>query len=129
MELQLWDKTMIEYHGQPEGCVILYYQIQSEDADVLDYSTEMLMPMYDNLYVKKFVLYSNEKLKYYFKETIDGNTYQSEKKRLVKREGAGTAGRYGRLNQILQSSGEERSKRMRAYAAEDKMANEFFKQY
>jgi hypothetical protein len=129
MELQLWDKTMIEYHGQPESCVILYYQIQSEGADTLDYSTEMLMPMYDNIYVKKFVLYSNERLKYFFKETIDGNTYQSEKTSLAKREGTGTAGRYGRLNQILEASGEERSKRMQAYAAEDKMASEFFKQY
>ncbi len=129
MELQLWDKTMIEYHGQPDSCVILYYQIQSDEAEVVDYSSEMLIPMYENIYVKKFVLYTNEKLKYYFKETIDGNTYRSEKEMFIMKHDAGTAGRYGRLNQIMEASGEERKERMADYAAEDKMANEFFRQY
>ena len=129
MEFQLWDKTMIEYHGQPDSRVILYYQLQEEDSETLDYSTEVLVPMYDNIYVKKFVLYTNEKLKYFFKETIDGNTYQSEKETLIRKVNPGTAGRYGRLNDILEVRGDARIQRMRDYAAEDRMANEFFRQY
>ena len=53
---------------------MLYYQLQKENSEAVDYATEVLTPMYENLYVKKFVLFSNERLKYYFKETIDGNT-------------------------------------------------------
>lgn len=40
--------------------------------------------MYENIYVKKFVLFANEKLKYYFKETIDGNSYRSDKELCVR---------------------------------------------
>lgn len=129
MELQLWDKTMIEYHGQPDSRVILYYQLQAEDDEVLDYSTEVLVPMYDNIYVKKFVLYTNERLKYYFKETIDGNTYRSDKEALVCKVNEGMAGRYGRLNDILEAQGKVRKKRMLDYAVEDKTASEIFRQY
>lgn len=79
IELQLWDKTLIEYKGQKGSRVMLYYQLQKENSEAVDYATEVLTPMYENLYVKKFVLFSNERLKYYFKETIDGNTYRSDK--------------------------------------------------
>ena len=47
---------------------MLYYQLQKAGKEQADYSTEVLTPMYENLYVKKFVLFSNEKLKYYFKK-------------------------------------------------------------
>ncbi len=46
---------------------MLYYQLQKENSEAVDYATEVLTPMYENLYVKKFVLFSNERLKYYFK--------------------------------------------------------------
>lgn len=128
-ELQLWDKTMIEYHGQPGSRVILYYQLQTGTGGEMEYSTEVLMPMYDNIYVKKFVLYANETLKYYFKETIDGNTYRSEKETCSKVTESGMSGRYGRLNDIMECAEEKRLQSMQNYAAEDKMAQEFFVQY
>lgn len=128
-ELQLWDKTMIEYHGQPGSRVILYYQLQTGTGGEMEYSTEVVMPMYDNIYVKKFVLYANETLKYYFKETIDGNTYRSEKETCSKMTESGMSGRYGRLNDIMECPEEKRLRSMQNYAAEDKMAQEFFVQY
>ncbi len=128
-ELQLWDKTMIEYHGQPGSRVILYYQLQTGTGGEMEYSTEVVMPMYDNIYVKKFVLYANETLKYYFKETIDGNTYRSEKETCSKMTKSGMSGRYGRLNDIMECPEEKRLRSMQNYAAEDKMAQEFFVQY
>lgn len=128
-ELQLWDKTMIEYHGQPGSRVILYYQLQTGTGGEMEYSTEVVMPMYGNIYVKKFVLYANETLKYYFKETIDGNTYRSEKETCSKMTESGMSGRYGRLNDIMECPEEKRLRSMQNYAAEDKMAQEFFVQY
>ncbi len=32
----------------------------------LGYQSEILMPMYENLYVKQFVLYKDESINYYF---------------------------------------------------------------
>ncbi len=129
IELQLWDKTLIEYKGQKGSRVMLYYQLQKGGSEAVDYSTEVLTPMYENLYVKKFVLFSNEQLKYYFKETIDGNTYRSDKESCVKETKFGETGRYGRLNDILLSDGKEKEMKMKAYAEEDAIAAHMFEQY
>lgn len=129
IELQLWDKTLIEYKGQKGSRVMLYYQLQKGAEEQADYSTEVLTPMYENLYVKKFVLFANEKLKYYFKETIDGNSYRSDKETCVRETEPGEQGRYGRLNDILMETGSrERRKMMQEYALEDAAANHMFTQ-
>ena len=129
VELQLWDKTLIEYKGQKGSRVMLYYQLQKNGVEKDDYAAEVLTPMYENLYVKKFVLFSNEKLNYYFKEIIDGNTYHSEKASCVKEASSGEIGRYGRLNDILLSKGKEQEEKMEAYAQEDVIASYMFEQY
>lgn len=130
IELQLWDKTLIEYKGQKGSRVMLYYQLQKGGMEPADYSTEVLTPMYENLYVKKFVLFAGEKLKYYFKETIDGNSYRSNKEICERKVTKGEAGRYGRLNDILLEEDKDKKKAMmRAYAQEDAMAARMFVQY
>ncbi len=129
IELQLWDKTLIEYKGQKGSRVMLYYQLQKGGREQADYSTEVLTPMYENLYVKKFVLFANEKLKYYFKETIDGNSYRSDKETCVREPHPGEQGRYGRLNDILtESSEKERRNKMQAFALENEVAARIFVQ-
>ena len=130
IELQLWDKTLIEYKGQKGSRVMLYYQLQKGETEQADYSTEVLSPMYENLYVKKFVLFANEKLKYYFKETIDGNSYRSDKETCVRQSEAGEQGRFGRINDILlETDKKKREKRMKDYALEDACAARIFVQY
>lgn len=129
IELQLWDKTLIEYKGQKGSRVMLYYQLQKGGQEQADYSTEVLTPMYENIYVKKFVLFANEKLKYYFKETIDGNSYRSDKETCVREADLDEQGRYGRLNAILSEKDEKkRRKKMREYALEDAVAAHMFVQ-
>ena len=129
IELQLWDKTLIEYKGQKGSRVMLYYQLQKGGDEYADYCTEVLTPMYENLYVKKFVLFANERLKYYFKETIDGNSYRSEKETCMRESKPGEPGRYGRLNDILNEKDvKERRKKMQAYALEDAAAARMFVQ-
>lgn len=129
IELQLWDKTLIEYKGQKGSRVMLYYQLQKGNSEDVDYSTEVLTPMYENLYVKKFVLFANEKLKYYFKEIIDGNVYRSEKAVCKKEVEQGERGRYGRLNDILLLEGEEQETKMKEYEIEDAVAARIFGEY
>ena len=126
IEQQLWDKTLIEYKGQKGSRVMLYYQLQKGDSENVDYSTEVLTPMYENLYVKKFVLFANEKLKYYFKEIIDGNVYRSEKAECTKKVEQGERGRYGRINDILLLDGEEQEAKMKEYEIEDAVAAQIF---
>lgn len=130
IELQLWDKTLIEYKGQKGSRVMLYYQLQKGGLEQADYSTEVLTPMYENLYVKKFVLFANEKLKYYFKETIDGNSYRSDKETCVREAEPGEQGRFGRLNDILiEKDEQDRKRKMKEYALEDACAARIFVQY
>lgn len=129
IELQLWDKTLIEYKGQKGSRVMLYYQLEKGDSESIEYSTEILSPMYENIYVKKFVLFAHEKLKYYFKETIDGNAYRSDKKCRSKNIPVGEKGRYGRLNDIILAEGELKEIKMKAYAQEDAIAAHMFEQY
>ena len=106
---------------------MLYYSLQKGGEESSDYSTEVLTPMYENIYVKKFVLFANEKLKYYFKETIDGNSYRSDKELCVRETVQGKPGRYGRLNDILIEKNEsERKKKIQAYAREDAAAAQIF---
>ena len=90
---------------------MLYYSLQKGGEESSDYSTEVLTPMYENIYVKKFVLFANEKLKYYFKETIDGNSYRSDKELCVRETVQGEPGRYGRLNDILIEKNESERKK------------------
>ena len=129
-ELQLWDKTVVEYTGQKGSRVMLYYKILKNGKEQGDYATEVLTPMYENLYVKKFVLFADEKLKYYFKETIDGNSYSSEVEVKGRDTDQGEQGRYGRLNDILlEKDQREREKKMVDYALEDAVAAHMFVQY
>ena len=129
IELQLWDKVLIEYKGQKGSRVMLYYQLLKGTDAPAEYSTEVLTPMYDNIYVKKFVLFANEKLKYYFKEVIDGNTYRSDKKTCTASIKEGDIGRYGRLNDVMLSEGEEYEKKLKEYMVEDTLASNIFEQY
>ena len=129
IEVQLWDKTLIEYKGQKGSRVVLYYKLQREDSQLVDYSTEVLTPMYENIFVKKIVLFANEKLEYYFKETVDGVTYRTEKKVKSSDGIKGESGRYGRINQMLTTDSKRRAQGMKAYAIESETALKMFEQY
>lgn len=129
VELQLWDKTMIEYRAQKDSKVVLYYQLEKGEGEQADYSTEVLTPMYENIYVKKIVLFAGEKLRYYFKEMIDGNSYRSERAECLRTFVQGERGRYGKLNDVLlETSLEKREKMVREYACEDAVAAHMFAQ-
>ena len=129
IELQLWDKTLIQYKGQRGSRVIFYYKLLKEGAGHVEYSTEVLSPTYENIFVKKIVLFANEKLKYYFQETINGITYRSEKRIRISKAKRKEAGRYGRLNQILLTDEAKKKQAMRSYAIDDAIAKQMFEQY
>ena len=61
-QVQLYDKVMISYQSRPGSRVKLYHKMKQGMREGLGYQSEILMPMYENLYVKQFVLYKDESL-------------------------------------------------------------------
>lgn len=82
--------------------------------------------MYENLYVKKFVLFSNERLNIISRRPLMA-TLTEVIKSAAWRMPVWESGRYG-LNDILLSEGSEK-KKMKAYAQEDAIAAHMFEQY
>ncbi len=125
-EVQLYDKVLVEYHADAQGKVQIVYQINRDDAEQLDYHTETMLPTYENVYVKEFILYQDERLKYYFKETDNGQVVTSRKETCEKEGSFSDAGRYGRINQMLSLNEEQRKRAMLRYQQEEELANRLF---
>lgn len=130
-EVQLYDKYIVEYRSEGRGKVEIEYQISQGERDSLEYQQERLMPMYGNVYVKIFVLYQDECLRYSFKETGEDGYHESvTSKRLYKPEGEiPKDGIYGRLNSIGERSGLERKEGMQNFCEEMRLAQEIFSEY
>ena len=94
----------------------------------MDYQSEVLTPMYENIYVKQFVLFADEELQYYFQETIGKEVITTEKETL-KSDHKGKEGRYGRINAMLRMSPARRKKAMIDYDEEEMLAEQMFKIY
>ena len=79
-EVQLYDKTMIEYHAKPGSKVAISYQIRKGESDNMNYQEEILLPAYEDTYIKSFILFGDESLRYYFTETNKDKVTVTEKK-------------------------------------------------
>ena len=123
-EMQLYDKKIVEYHSQFDGKVRVYYRLNQGE-----FQSETLISTYDNLYVKEFILYSDEELEYYFQEEGNGEKVVTETKTYVKEHVTIYDGKYGRLNQIIQAEQEERMEFMVQYRREEELASEMFPTY
>ena len=128
-ELQLYNKSMIEYHASPGSRVKLAYKTRKGNRDELGYHTEILMPMYENLYVKQFMLYSDETVTYYFQEVKGKNIKTTQKRQLTKSERDFGTSKYGRLNAMTEMRPASRLLAMLEYEEENRMAEEFFQAY
>ena len=128
-EMQLYDKTLVEYHASGNGKVRITYQLNQSEAEGMDYQSEVLTPMYENIYVKEFVLYANETLYYQFRETFGDMEMPTDRKSCEAKSPKAWIGRYGRINRMLEHSGAERREMMFEYLKEDKAAKEIFQLY
>lgn len=127
-ELQLHDKVMVSYRAEPGSSVQLYYKMKREGREELGYRSETLLPVFENLYVKQYVLYQDESISYYFEETKDKDVKVSEKEVLQAGPGA-KAGKYGKINDMIQMSPANRERAMAQFREEEKMAELIFKIY
>ena len=128
-QTQLYDKVLVEYHSQNSGKVKLIYRIEKENEPLGDYHSEAVLPMYESIYVKEFILFEGERLHYYFEEHTPDKQVVSEKAICYKKEIAYEEGKFGRLNLISKLSKEKRYETMLHYKREEQIANELFKMY
>ena len=128
-EAQLYDKTMIFYHAKPGSRVKLYYKMRQENREELGYREESMMPMYENLYVKQFVLFADETVSYYFQEKSDTEMTVTEKETISGDGDTAKAGRYGKLNSMTQMRPATRRQAMMTYEEEQRLADQLFQMY
>ncbi len=128
-ELQLYDKLMVSYQAKPGSRVTLYYKIKHGTRDELGYQSEVMMPVYENLYVRQFVLYSDESINYYFIETRGKEDIITEKEILKNEREIADSGKFGRLNSMTDMAPVTRRQAMMAYKEEEIMAKRLFKVY
>jgi len=119
-EVQLYDKVLVSYQSILGGKVKVYYRMAG------DYHFETLSPMYEGVYVKEFVLYEGEELKYYFEETVGERKVVTEKAVCSKTDIIYEDGKYGRLNLISRLSREKLYEEMLHYRKEEAVAKELF---
>ncbi len=127
-EVQLYDKAFLSYRGREGSKVCLFYKVKGGEGESLGYQSEVLLPVFENLYVRQFVLYADESVNYYIEET-KGKESISTKKQILKSEPKGQDGRFGRLNQMILASPAQRKKAMLEYEEENILAERLFKIY
>lgn len=125
-KLQLYDKVFVSYRSELGGKVEIAYQINKGDVDTLDYRREIMIPTYENLYVKEFVLYQDESLRYYFCERAEEQEITSSKQVCMPSEDNMSIGRFGYLNRMGTLPTEERREEMLQYKKKDEIAKQIF---
>ena len=127
-QVQLADKTLISYKSQQGGRVKLVYQLSVEGSEVVEFETETIAAMYEDIYVKKILMFQDEVLRYYFKETTDTETIKSKKRMCKVSKKIACDGKYGRLNDIINEV-EQKEEKMYQYALEELLARKVFVPY
>lgn len=127
-EVQLYDKTMILYQAAEGSKVKLHYKLRPEGRGLLGYRTETMLPVFENLYVKQFVVYNDETLTYYIEE-INGGEITETDKTVIEGGSDIRAGKYGKINEMLGLSSALRKKAMVEYEEEIYIADQIFHPY
>lgn len=124
-EVQLYDKVMVEYRSEKGGRVKFCYQLMKNGEEQTRYE-EALTAVYENIYVKEIVLFHDEQLRYYFKETLDDTTITSEKMTCVQQKRMSSEGKYGRLDVLRGMSGTKQCEAIEEYQVEEALAKDIF---
>ena len=128
-KMQLHDKVMVEYQAAKAGKVKVFYRLQKDGEAADEYRAETLLPVYDNVYLKEFVLYEDESLTYYFEESASGQVQATEKAQIRKNNDVYEDGKYCRLNLISRLSQNKQYEAMLHYKKEEQVAETLFQTY
>ena len=81
-----------------------------------------------NIYVKEFILYNDELVKYSFQETNGKKTTTQDEKILRQERKIDPIGRFGKLNAMIGMEKEEKKQAMLEFQIESLMAEEIFQE-
>lgn len=128
-QIQLLDKTIVQYHSETNGIVKIKSQIISDEEKVVKEQTETMLPVYENIYVKEFVLFAGEQLKYSFQEYDKDRKIHTEVYSCRGKHEGTSIGRYGRINAMVNLTKEKRQQAMLEYKKEENIAEQIFEIY
>ena len=96
----IYDKAFLQYESTPGTHVVLHY---SRDEDGEEFNSEDMVEMYDGIYVKTFVIFFGELIRYYITEEHDNSIEVKESNRLTCNNipGDNDHSRYDLINEII----------------------------
>lgn len=96
----LYDKAFLQYESTPGTRVVLHY---SRDEDGEEFNSEDMVEMYDGIYVKTFVIFFGELIRYYITEEHDNSIEVKESNRLTCNNipGDNDHSRYNLINEMI----------------------------
>lgn len=96
----LYDKAFLQYESTPGAHVVLHY---SRDEDGEAFNSEDMVEMYDGIYVKTFVIFFGELIRYYITEEHDNSIEVKESNRLTCNNipGDNDHSRYNLINEMI----------------------------
>lgn len=96
----LYDKAFLQYESTPGTHVVLHY---SRDEDGEEFNSEDMVEMYDGIYVKTFVIFFGELIRYYITEEHDNSIEVKESDRLTCNNipGDNDHSRYNLINEMI----------------------------
>lgn len=120
------DRCYIEYRGKEDSRVVIHYAIEREDRQEKEYRKEEMIHMYGGIYVKSFVIFYGERIRYYITEE-DGRQEKLTQSSSLQREamtGTSQDNRFQLVNHMIISHD------MRDDKTYSKLAEEYaFKDY
>lgn len=96
----LYDKAFLQYESTPGAHVVLHY---SRDEDGEEFNSEDMVEMYDGIYVKTFVIFFGELIRYYITEEQDNRIEVKESSRRTCNNipGDNDHSRYNLINEMI----------------------------
>ena len=96
----IYDKAFLQYESTPGTHVVLHY---SRDEDGEEFNSEDMVEMYDGIYVKTFVIFFGELIRYYITEEHDNSIEVKESNRLTCSNipGDNDHSRYNLINEMI----------------------------
>lgn len=127
------DKSVVSYQSRFGGKVRIHYRIlnSGDQRSDVPFTSEVLIPAYDSVYVKVFVLFYRETLEYYFEEFDELKAVKTERSQLRIACQDSVYGKYHRLNHMtsLPANSRTREQEIKSYAVEEQLAQELFRSY
>ncbi len=122
VQLELADKTILEYRTLPGSRVCLHYSLLADEEGKEGYQAEYMREAYGGVFFKEFVLFFGETVQYYITEERDGEEQLTVSGTLQKREeGAREDGRYRLINDLAIS------RAVQDYDTLDDLLEEYYK--